>query len=141
MFDDRSTTIRRIIDEASPPSRARALEQGNEGAREQGSGVPQTPRGLSEGELRFVPMLEVLKASGKVADGVSELDLAHYWRSVEPGSDPRDRDWLEDLRAKLSGHAGRVGSLDPWLRRRAYEFFGQKKSAGPVQVGPPVEAM
>lgn len=103
---------------------------------------PNPQGGLSDGELRFVPMLDVLSASGKVADGVSELVLAHYWRSVEPGSDPCDAEWLEDLRAKLAGHTGRIGQLDPWLRKRASEFFSRKNNAsGHVSVGPPVEEM
>jgi uncharacterized protein YdaU (DUF1376 family) len=109
---------------------------------------PPTPiGGVSEGEIRFAPMTELLVASGKVGEAMKPRDVATIWRNVvegqAPSARPDDDGFLDHLRATLAGHTGRIGAMGSWLAARAVEFAGKKTAgaAGADGFGPPVEAM
>lgn len=106
---------------------------------EESTEPPNPQGGLSVGEVPFQSMLEVIVQSGKGPAGLAAATLAHFWRSVPPGSDPNDPGWLEELRHRLAGQNGKIGQVGPWLLRRAGEYFENHKNGGATalsQLGP-----
>lgn len=85
---------------------------------------PPTPQGV-EGEdflPDWKPLQDALLATGK-CPGVTREMLAMAFRGVDVGPDE-----ITEIRVAAEGMAGTIGTLMPWLRKRALEL-GKKETA------------
>jgi hypothetical protein len=116
-----SAKVRRIIEEGSQRSRARALEQGA-GSREQGAGSPKPPGGAGEGDQLYVALRK-----SEALRGLSwEQDLTA--RKVWEG-------WYRKFSSRIAEALADRATVDmpdapgAWLRRQ-YEKLARAEAGG-----------
>lgn len=95
---------------------------------EESTEPPNPHGGLSECEIRFVPMMKALESVGKLAESMTPMRLATLWQNTADKSvDPQDPKWLAFLEARAAGVTGKISSLAPWLSAALSEYSASRK--------------